>query len=85
MSNHSGSYMLNDAIEILNRYQVFSAMEKATLQIMIKEIVEMASMDYGCSPGEILDGYAHQFSLCYCCLSQTNDLEGQLCTECRRN
>jgi hypothetical protein len=85
MSNHSGSYMLNDAIEILNRYQVFSAMEKATLQIMIKEIVEMASMDYGCIPGEILDGYAHQFSLCYCCLSQTNDLEGQLCTKCRRN
>jgi hypothetical protein len=85
MSNHSGSYMLNDAIGILNRYQVFSEMEKTTQQMMIKEIVEMARMDYDCNSGEILDGYAHQFNLCYCCLSQTNDLEGQLCAKCRRD
>ena len=82
MSNHSGSYMLNDVIEILDRNQVFSAMEKPTAQMMIKEIIKMATNKYDCNQGEILDGYAQQFNLCYSCLADTTNLEDGLCAVC---
>jgi hypothetical protein len=65
MSNHSGSYMLNEVIEILDRHQVFAGIEKTTTQTLIKEILLMATNKYDCNQGEILEGYAQQFNLCY--------------------
>ena len=43
MSNHSGSYMLNQVIEILDRHEMFSGIETTTAKTAIKEIIEMAT------------------------------------------
>jgi len=82
MSNHSGSYMLNKVIEILDRHQVFAGIEKTTTQTLIKEILEMATNKYDCNQGEILEGYAQQFNLCYSCLADDADLDDGLCVTC---
>jgi hypothetical protein len=83
MSNHSGSRMLNQVITMLDRYQVFSAMDKETARNLIKEIVQMASLEYDCNQGEILEGHTQQFNLCYYCLADTSNLKNGLCTTCR--
>jgi hypothetical protein len=76
MSNHSGSRMLNQVITMLDRQQVFSAMDKETAQKLIKQITRMASLEYDCNQGEILEGHTKQFNLCYYCLSDTSNLRG---------
>ena len=82
MSNHSGSYMLNQVIEILDRHEMFSGIETTTAQTAIKEIIEMATNKYDCNRGEILEGYAQQFNLCYSCLADDANLDDGLCATC---
>jgi hypothetical protein len=82
MSNHSGSRMLNKVITILDRQQVFSGMDKETAQKLIKEIAQMASLEYDCNQGEILEGHTQQFNLCSYCLSDTSNLDDGLCATC---
>jgi hypothetical protein len=83
MSNHSGSYMLNDIIQLLNDQQVLNIIGLQKSQQVITQIVEIASRDYDCNPGEILEGHTDYLNLCYCCLSITADLESGLCRNCR--
>jgi hypothetical protein len=83
MSNHSGSRMLNDVIKMLDRQQIFSAMDKDTAQKLIKDIVQMASLQYDCNRGEILAGHSQKFNLCYCCLADTCNLKDELFPTCR--
>jgi hypothetical protein len=85
MSNHSGSYMLNQVIEILDRHEMFSGIETTTAQTAIKEIIEMATNKYDCNRGEILEGYAQQFNLCSYCLADNDNPEDELCPTCRED
>jgi hypothetical protein len=83
MSNHSGSYMLNDIIQLLNNEQVLNIIGLQKSQQVITQIVKIASKDYDCNPGEILEGHTDYLHLCYCCLSIATDLESGLCLNCR--
>jgi hypothetical protein len=48
MSNHSGSYMLNDIIKLLNDEQVLNIIGLQKSQQVITQIVKIASRDYDC-------------------------------------
>lgn len=83
MSNHSGSYMLNEVITILRREHCFDHLDKEKKQNLIEEIVRLARYKDDCNSGEILEGHTDYFQICYCCLAKTNDLESGLCVKCR--
>jgi hypothetical protein len=83
MSNHSGSYMLNDIIQMLNDEEVLNTIGLQKSQQVITQIVKIASRDYDCNPGEILEGHTDYLNLCYCCLSITTNLDNGLCHSCR--
>ena len=83
MSNHSGSYMLNRVLTLLNREHVFDLLGKEASQRLVADIVNMAGEQYDCNSSEILDGHEVRLGLCYGCLSATDDLEDGLCVECR--
>jgi len=83
MSNHSGSYMLNEVITILIREHCFDHLDKEKKQNLIEEIVKLARYEDDCNPGEILEGHTDYFKICYCCLAKTHDLESGLCVKCR--
>jgi len=53
MSNHSGSHMLNDVLNTLQKYSVFDTLGKEKTQTMVIEIIKM-SRQHDCNPGEIL-------------------------------
>lgn len=83
MSNHSGSYMLNDIIGLFYREQIFNNIELEKRQQLMIEIIEIACRQYDCNAGEILEDYTDYFELCYYCLTSTSDLEEGLCQKCR--
>jgi hypothetical protein len=49
MSNHTGSYMLNDIIQLLNDEQVLNIIGLEKSQQVITQIVKIASKEYDCN------------------------------------
>ncbi|MEM9949732.1 MAG: hypothetical protein AAF810_27180 [Cyanobacteria bacterium P01_D01_bin.36] len=81
MSNHSGSYMLNEVLTILEDEAVFEFWGKAKTQEISKKIVQIG-YDYGCSSGEILENIGARIGLCYCCVKSASSLKNGLCRTC---
>lgn len=82
MSNHAGSYMLNDVLGMLHRAQVFDMLGREKSQQLLVEIVERACRYYDCNSGEILENYGAMFGLCASCLKQAEIFEFGLCKSC---
>lgn len=54
MSNHAGSYMINDILYILDEYKVFDVLGKQkTLDLLNK--IRKVGIENDCNDGEILD------------------------------
>lgn len=83
MSNHSGSRMLNDVIQVLNDEEVLNTIGLQKSQQVITQIVDIASRIYDCNSGEILEGHTDYLNLCYGCLAITTNLDNGLCSSCR--
>lgn len=83
MSNHSGSYMLNEILNLLKKEQVFTFLDKTKTQSIIQEMIQIAIWKYDCNSGEILDGLTDEFEICYCCLETSQNLENGICESCR--
>ena len=82
MSNHSGSYMLNDVLKVLERESVFEFLSKVKTQAIIHEITEIARYQADCNPGEILEGIGERLSICYCCQKSAEEFREGLCRSC---
>ncbi|ADQ40212.1 hypothetical protein Calkr_0677 [Caldicellulosiruptor acetigenus I77R1B] len=86
MSNHSGSYMLNDVLYKLDELGVFKVLgEDKTLEF-VQWLCEYTEEEYDTNPGEILDGIGAKLKICYSCLERKEDVnEYGLCKECRED
>jgi hypothetical protein len=82
MSNHSGGYMLNNVIGVMAEAKVFELLGREKSRKMIVEIVKMASNEYDCNHGEILEGHTDHLQLCYYCLSAATNLSDGICDKC---
>lgn len=68
MSNHSGSYMLNSLLVMLERESCFSKIGPARTAEFVSNILDLA-FGYGGSSGEVLDGIGERLGIRYqCCL-----------------
>ena len=65
MSDHAGSYLLNEVIEILDEAKVFDLLGQERSRALILKILHHALRDYDCNAGEILEGYEARFGICY--------------------
>jgi hypothetical protein len=82
MSNHTGSYMLNEVLELLEKHHVFDQLGRERRQQVVLEMVEL-SRDYNCNPDEILYGIGERLGICFDCLKPAQELEDGDCRECR--
>ena len=82
MSNHSGSYMLNTVLNILDENKVFQFLGKEKTLKFLKSIRSIG-IDYDCNNGEILDEIGEKLKICYACWSYSDRLEDGMCDECR--
>ena len=86
MSNHSGSYMLNDVLHLLNEQSVFDFLGKEKTQKLVLDII-MKSHQYDCNPGEILEGLGEQIGVCYSCCETAEEFSHEkhydgICKRC---
>jgi hypothetical protein len=82
MSNHSGSYMLNDVLFLLERENVFKTLGPDTTRRIAAEIVKLSD-EYDCNAGEILDEIGPRIGLCYYCLKPATEFaDWGGCTSC---
>ena len=84
MSNHAGSYLLNEVIEILDEAKVFDLLGQERSQELILKILHHALRDYDCNAGEILEGYEARFGICHYCKSPAEEIQHGLCSACRK-
>jgi hypothetical protein len=83
MSNHSGSYMLNEIIGLLAREQVFDLLGKERTRRIVLEMLGRATREYDCNTGGILEGHGATVGLCCGCRSPADDVVADLCQKCR--
>lgn len=82
MSNHAGSYQLNDVLKLLHAYRFFDTLEKERILSFIKSIVEIGNA-YDCNNGEILDEIGKELGICYYCINFADEIdEGGVCVKC---
>lgn len=81
MSNHSGSYMLNNVLELCRENGILDALTKEARMKFFSDIVKLGC-GYDCNEGEILEGIGEDYKICYLCLEEKDELENGICKEC---
>ncbi|MGB3767620.1 MAG: hypothetical protein WA947_13780 [Phormidesmis sp.] len=81
MSNHSGGYMLNEVLALLEKESVFEFWGKVKTQKLVRDIVRIG-YDYDCNSGEILEDIGIRIGLCSCCRKPTEEFRNGLCQNC---
>lgn len=83
MSNHSGSYMLNDVLYIAKEIGIFEAIGEEKSRKFALELINKIGREYDCNDGEILESIGNELGICYCCLEETYELDySGLCKNC---
>ena len=82
MSNHSGSYMLNSLLVMLERESYFSEIGPERTAEFVSDVLGLAS-DHDGNIGEVLDGIGERLGICYQCCRRSDALEHGVCAECR--
>ena len=82
LSNHSGSYMLNSLLVMLEREAFFSDIGAEKTEEFVAHVLALA-WDYDGNRGEILDGIGERLGICYQCGRCRGELQHGACTSCR--
>ena len=82
MSNHSGSYMLNEVLCTAKDMGIFDDIGKEKAQEFALRVIEIGD-DYDCNNGEIFEDIGKELGVCYCCLKKSDDISfSGLCKDC---
>ena len=84
MSNHSGSYMLNKVLRILEANNVLGLLGKARSRRLVREVVELSERTYDCNRGEVLEGLQEILGVCSYCLKSARKFSDGLCAACKK-
>ena len=80
MSNHDGSYILNEVLEAFVEMKIDEKIGKEATLEFVKRIIQIGD-DHDGNPGEVLDGL-ERLGLCYSCLRESATLHSGLCPDC---
>lgn len=82
MSNHSGSYMLNEVLVLLEKKGFFAKLEPQVVHAFLSEMVGIG-WNYDCNQSEILMNIGERLGVCYYCMRPAQSFEDGLCPACR--
>lgn len=83
MSNHSGSYMLNEVLFLLEEYGFFDRLTQEEMVTFSNSIAKIGCK-HDCSDGEIFSDIGKRIKYCYCCHKFSEELdEDGICKECQ--
>lgn len=78
MSNHTGSYMINDILKTLEKISVFEILGREKSRSLVLDILEI-STQYDCNPGEVLQDIGEKIGICYHCQSAAEEFHDDIC------
>lgn len=82
MSNHMGSYMLNNVLHLLDEKNVFQLLgREKTLELL--QGINRIGCEYDCNDGEILETIGEKLTVCYICWEYHDILEEGICHPCK--
>ena len=81
MSNHWGSHMLNEALEVLERRSVFARIGPEETQQVVADFLAISDSNDG-NRYEVLDELGKRLRICYGCAKYSDQLEDGLCPDC---
>ena len=81
MSNHSGSYMLNEILQSPELQSVFQTIGAEKTQSIVLKILQISNY-YDCNAGEILNEIGEQLGVCYHCQQAANNFIDGVCQNC---
>lgn len=83
MSNHSGSFMLNNVLRLLDdHYNFFATLNKEETLKFVKKIIQIGISE-DCNDSEILDEIGKKLGICYMCMEVAADInEDGICAKC---
>jgi hypothetical protein len=84
MSNHEGSYLLNEVIGILDGAKVFELLGKEKSQELVLRITRRGTSRHDCNAYEILEGYEERLGICHVCVAPAKEIEDGVCVACRK-
>jgi hypothetical protein len=83
MSNHRGSYIINNILIALDNYKAFDLLGKE-LTIRLMNDIRVISNHNDCNPSEILDEIGEKLKICYECWKYDDNLEYGVCEPCQK-
>jgi hypothetical protein len=84
MSNHDGSYILNDALKVLEKEAIFEIIGEEKSQKIALNFIKIG-YKHDCNNGEILSGIGELLKICYCCAENSSKFKNGLCKTCYGN
>lgn len=81
MSNHWGSYMLNEALEALDDLSVLEQVGKEKTLRVVAKFLHISDENDG-NRGEVLMNIGERLRICYICAKYSDRLEYGLCPDC---
>ncbi len=81
MSNHSGSYMLNEVLTLLDQAKVFELLGREATVKLLQDIVKLAERRYDCNSGEIMLNHGRRLGICricFCSIPVDDDIEKRI-------
>lgn len=82
MSNHSGSYMLNEVLCTAKDMGIFEGIGKEKARKFALALIDIGE-DYDCNNGEIFEDIGKELGICYCCLKEKSEIDySGLCKDC---
>jgi hypothetical protein len=79
MSNHEGSFFLNEILTLLEEYKFFKKLGSVKTLEFINEAIQLCE---DCNNGEILDEIGERLGICYMCVEYAKKLEDGICSAC---
>lgn len=73
MSNHSGSYLIQDVLAIIEELGFFENIEKQKISNLCKKIASMAMGHYDCNPSKTMGKMSQKYGICYHCWDVVSD------------
>lgn len=82
MSNHSGSYMLNSVLILLDEHNFRDFIGPEKTQQFLSDILKLGHW-HDCNDSEILDnGIGPRWGRCYYCGQRAETFKGEVCVAC---
>lgn len=83
MSNHSGSYLLNEVLHALHSRGVFALLGDNGTREFVRETLKIGR-EYDCNYGEILERLGATVGICIECAVDADDIDSDdICGKCR--